>query len=154
MDKSLRTCLLCRKGVMKPHHYTAQGHLFWETKQVEYTVPNVPCMMCDNCAEIMLGTDSEPPIFEYVRSKLGLLTALAIRRFMEIVEMTPKTLAEDIGCSEEDVNRWLTSDQIQSRMADKAMRMAFHLRASKKILVRAPLPDAEFSKRSRKTTHD
>lgn len=98
-----------------------------ETREGTYEVPGFEHEHCDACGEDLIPAEHIDPILEALvvlkRERLGFLSSADIHELRHSLGLRQSDLERQLGVSTGTVGRWERGEVLQSRMADKFMRL-------------------------------
>jgi putative zinc finger/helix-turn-helix YgiT family protein len=116
-------CPACLKGMVRcvsiPYDVTIRERV--------HTVPDAEVMQCETCGEIFFAPGQSDALqrkaADAVRPELGLLTGKEMADFRRSLGLTQAQLERTMGVPEKTVARWEVGCVIQSRAADRFLRV-------------------------------
>ena len=115
-------CLACG-GAMRE----ARGPVTELYRGREYTVENVTRRVCESCGECEIDADEADRLTHEIglmyRRDEGLLSPGEIRSIRERLMLKQKDFESLLGVSTPTVSRWETGAMLQSKTADRLMRV-------------------------------
>jgi putative zinc finger/helix-turn-helix YgiT family protein len=123
-----------------------QTTINFDGKPYEVQIPDLELPKCANCGEVVFDDHAGHQIDQALRQRLGLLRPDQILAGRTQLGLNPKDFAAQLGVSEESISRWESGVQIQSRIADRQIRLFFELPSVRNALNRLergePIGDA------------
>src|SRR5262245_1804848 len=96
-----------------------------EGQKIVVNIPDLSVPRCANCGTLSIDQDAANQIGEAYRNQIGLLAPDEIRTLRIDRGISQEELAERMGVPIPTVQRWESGGQIQSRIADKTLRVFF-----------------------------
>lgn len=122
-------CLNCREQSLFPAVEDTTVELQHDGRPCTVTVPKLEVSRCTACGESTWSYDSAGRVEDALRVAAGILMPaeiLAARLHPDHTpQATPEELATLLGVSESEYLRWESGGQLQSRAADKLLRLYF-----------------------------
>lgn len=92
-----------------------------------YTVPDAEVMQCESCGEIFFAPGQSDALqraaSDRARKEMGLLTGTEIASFRNTLGLTQTRLETALGVPAKTVARWEVGSVLQSRAADRFLRL-------------------------------
>lgn len=116
-------CPVCESGMVAdaraPYDVTFRDRV--------YTVPDAEVMQCGSCGEVFLAPGQSDTLqriaADAVRTEMGLLTGKEMADFRKSHGLTQAELEKVMGVPEKTVARWEVGSVLQSRAADRFLRV-------------------------------
>lgn len=121
-----KICPSCGSRSRSPARIDYRGSVKLDRRDYEIVVRSMPIEACAECHDQFFGEEAMLAIDEATRAAAGLLSASGIRGAMHSLdEMTQVELSEMAGVAPETISRWLAGHVVQSRLADRMLRVIF-----------------------------
>jgi putative zinc finger/helix-turn-helix YgiT family protein len=124
LDKTSQfACPVCATGTVLcariPYDVAFRGR--------DYQVPSAEVMLCDSCAEVFFAPGQSDALqriaSDIARVDMGLVPGAEIVQFRKALGLTQAELEEAIGVPAKTVARWEIGSVLQSRAADRFLRL-------------------------------
>jgi putative zinc finger/helix-turn-helix YgiT family protein len=117
------TCPVCTTGVLR----TARVPYEVTFRDCAYTVPDAEVTRCDSCGEVFFAPGQSDALqrtaSDMARRGMDLLTGTEIARFRSTLRLTQAQLETALGVPAKTVARWEVGSVLQSRAADRFLRL-------------------------------
>lgn len=127
-------CSHCGKREVKAATISHTCDVNYDNRLYTVNVPDLQVAKCAECGTTVFDDCADEQISRALRAQLGLLTPEEIRKAIDVLGITQKDLAAQLGLAEATVSRWCTGAVIQSRASDRMLRLFFVCPESRRIL--------------------
>ena len=90
---------------------------------VELSALRVP--RCQSCGELVFDNDADEQIYNALREHLGLLLPEQIRNNRDVLKLSQRQMADQLGVAVETISRWENGLLVQTRAMDRYLRLYF-----------------------------
>ncbi|MCW5774961.1 MAG: hypothetical protein KIS87_00755 [Phycisphaeraceae bacterium] len=128
-------CVSCGKREVRPAVVEYRFKHRLDRREREVFVPDLHVNRCGACGEQYFGNRADAQITEALLRSAGLLTGAEIREACRRIGIRRQSeLAELIGVAPESLSRWLRGHVVQSRLADRMLRVFLHVPEARAFL--------------------
>ncbi|MEX2579680.1 MAG: type II TA system antitoxin MqsA family protein [Verrucomicrobiales bacterium] len=113
-------CFECESGELKP---TLQDYASKHPKLGEFTVPDVPVLVCDQCGDTVIGEEGNAKIDAWLDKALNVISPEEIRQFLDKYSLTQKEASRITGLGEKNICRWLGGRSRPSESVSNLLRL-------------------------------
>lgn len=118
-------CGECKEKTVAPRRIEYTTDATHDGRTYTITINDLEIIACSKCGKAILPDESNRRITDVLRRSARVLTPEQIREGLRKLDLSQKDLAVRIEVAQETISRWLSGGAIQSRLADRALRVFF-----------------------------
>ena len=133
-----RRCAECGHIAVEPATTSYDAEMKHDGKLHQFHVARLKIDRCRVCDEMFFTNSTDAQLTMQLRSVIGLLAPVEIRRQLSKLGITQREFAGHLRIAPETVSRWMTGLAIQNRALDSFMRIYFSFPVVRRALLAAP----------------